>query len=153
MFPCYSLHSSHPLHFLLQPHVYKSILYVYASTDTPHTGLSVLSFQILYICISMYFFSFGLTSLCIIGSMFIHLIKHFPFYGQVIFHCICIPQLCICLSANGHLSCFHILIIVNSATMNTGVHVSFSVLVFSGYMPINGIVGSYDTFIPSFLFC
>ena len=35
--------------------------------------------------------------------------------------------------------------------MNIGVHVSFSVLVSSGYMPRNGIVGSYGGFIPSFL--
>ena len=37
------------------------------------------------------------------------------------------------------------------ATMNIGVHVSFSVLVSSGYMPSSGIAGSYGGFIPSFL--
>ena len=31
--------------------------------------------------------------------------------------------------------------------MNVGVHVSFSVMVFSGYMPSSGIVGSYGGFI------
>jgi len=41
-----------------------------------------------------------------------------------------------------HLGCFHVLTIVNSATMNTGVVVSFQSTVFSGYMPRNGIVGS-----------
>ena len=35
--------------------------------------------------------------------------------------------------------------------MNIGVHVSFSILVFSGYMPSSGIAGSYGSFIPSFL--
>ena len=50
----------------------------------------------------------------------------------------------------GHLGCFHVLAIVNSAAMNTGVHVSFSVMVPSGYMPSSGIVGSYGGFIPSF---
>ena len=34
--------------------------------------------------------------------------------------------------------------------MNTGVHVSFSILV-SSYMPSSGIVGSYGGFIPRFL--
>ena len=42
----------------------------------------------------------------------------------------------------GHLGCFHVLAIVNSAAMDTGVHVSFSVLVSSGYMPSSGIAGS-----------
>ena len=52
---------------------------------------------------------------------------------------------------SGHLGCFHVLAIVNSAAVNTGVHVSFSVLVSSGYTPRSGITGSYDGFIPSFL--
>ena len=54
-------------------------------------------------------------------------------------------------SVEGHLGCFHVLAIVNSAAMNIGVHVSFSVLVSSGYMPRSGIAGSYGGFIPSFL--
>ena len=53
-------------------------------------------------------------------------------------------------SANGHLSCFHVLAIVNSASMNIGVHVHLSVLVSSGCMPSIGIVGSYGLSIPSF---
>ena len=35
--------------------------------------------------------------------------------------------------------------------MNNGIHVSFSILVSSGYMPRSGIAGSYGGFIPSFL--
>ena len=35
--------------------------------------------------------------------------------------------------------------------MNVGVHVSFSILVSSGYMPSSGIAGSYGGFVPSFL--
>lgn len=54
-------------------------------------------------------------------------------------------------SVNGHLSCFYVLAIVNSAAMNIGIHVSFLILVYSGYMPRSGIAGSYGGFIPSFL--
>ena len=50
----------------------------------------------------------------------------------------------------GHLGCFHVLAVANSAAMNNGIHVSLSVLVSSGYMPRSGIAGSYGTFIPSF---
>ena len=53
-------------------------------------------------------------------------------------------------SVDEHLDCFHVLVIVNSATMNIGVHVSFSIMVFSGFMPRSGISGSYGSFIPSF---
>ena len=53
-------------------------------------------------------------------------------------------------SVNGHLGCIHILHIVNSAAMNSGIHGSFSTLVSSGYMPRSGIAGSYGGFIPSF---
>ena len=51
---------------------------------------------------------------------------------------------------DGHLGCFHVLAIVNSAAMNNGIHVSFLILVSSGYMPRSGIAGSYGDFIPSF---
>ena len=37
----------------------------------------------------------------------------------------------------------HILAIVNTATVNIGVHVSFRIVVFSGYMPSSGIAGFF----------
>ena len=52
---------------------------------------------------------------------------------------------------DGHLVCLHILVIVNNAVMNNRIHVSFSVLVSSGYIPRSGIAVSYGGFIPSFL--
>ena len=53
-------------------------------------------------------------------------------------------------SVDGHLGCFHVLAIVNSAAVNSGVRVSFSILVSLGYMPRSEIAGSYGGFIPSF---
>ena len=55
-------------------------------------------------------------------------------------------------SVEGHLGCFHVLAVVNSATVKNGIRVSFSVWVSSGYMPRSGIAGSYGGFIPSFFF-
>ena len=54
-------------------------------------------------------------------------------------------------SVNGLLGCFHVLAIVNSAAVNSGIHVSFLILVSSGYMPRSGIAGLYGGFIHSFL--
>ena len=54
-------------------------------------------------------------------------------------------------SVDGHLGCFHVLAIVNSAAMNIGVHVSFQSMVFSGYICRSGMAGSYGSSIFSFL--
>ena len=54
-------------------------------------------------------------------------------------------------SVDGHLGCFHVLAILNSAAMNIRVYVSFSVLVSSTYIPRSGIVWPYGGFIPRFL--
>ena len=54
------------------------------------------------------------------------------------------------LSADGHLGFVHVLAMINSAAMNTGVHVSLSDLVSSVCMPRSGIARSYGSFISRF---
>ena len=54
-------------------------------------------------------------------------------------------------SIDGHLGCFHVLAIVNNAAVNTGVHISFQITVFSGYMSRSGIAESYGISIFCFL--
>ena len=54
-------------------------------------------------------------------------------------------------SVDRHLGCLHVLAVVNIASVNIGVHVSFRIVVFSGYMLSNEIAGSYGRCIPSFL--
>ena len=51
--------------------------------------------------------------------------------------------------ANGHLGCFHVLAILNSAMTNTGVHVSLSLLVTFRCM-CSGIAGWYSRLFPVF---
>ena len=53
-------------------------------------------------------------------------------------------------SVDGHPGCFHVLAIINSAAMNTGLHVSLSIPVSSVCMPSSGIAGSYGSSISSF---
>ena len=55
-------------------------------------------------------------------------------------------------SADGHLGCFHVLVIINSAAMNIGVHVSLSDLVSSGFCvcPEVGLLGHMAVLFPVF---
>ena len=53
-------------------------------------------------------------------------------------------------SVDGNLGYFHVLAVVNSAAMNIGLHVSFSISFSPGYLPRSGIAMSYGGFIPSF---
>ena len=55
------------------------------------------------------------------------------------------------LSAYGHLGCFRVLAVVNSAAMNIGLHVSLSILVTLVCMPSHGIAGSYGSSISCYL--
>ena len=55
------------------------------------------------------------------------------------------------LSADGHLGCSHVLVIVNSAALNIGVHVSLSILVSLVCMASSEIAGSYGSSISNFL--
>ena len=86
-----------------------------------------------------------------IGSRFIHLIRTdsnaFLFMAEqsssmYMFHSFFIHS-----PVDGQLGCFRALATVNSAAVNSGVHVSLSGLVSSGYMPRSGIAGSYGGFI------
>ena len=43
-------------------------------------------------------------------------------------------------SVDGHLDCFHVLAVVNSAAMNTGVRVSFCILSFLNICPGVGLL-------------
>ena len=95
------------------------------------------------------FFSFWLTSLCIIGSRFIHLIRTdsnvFLFVAEwysiaYMYHSFFIHS-----SDDGHLGYLFVLAIVNSVAVNFGIHVPFSILVSSRYMPRSGTAGSYGS--------
>ena len=61
------------------------------------------------------------------------------------YHCFLIHS-----SADGHLGCFHVLAIINSAGWTLG-STCLSILVSLVFMPSSGIAGSYGTSIPSFL--
>ena len=55
-------------------------------------------------------------------------------------------------SVDGHLGHFHVQGIVNSAEIKTGVHVSFSIMVSSGYMPNVRLLGHMVVLFLDFFF-
>ena len=103
-------------------------------------------------CIRMWYvsFSFWLTSLCIIGSRFIHLIRadSNAFLLWLRFHCVYVPQLLypfIFWWASRLLPCSSYCKQCCSEQWDTCVFFNL------GYMPRSGTAGSYGEFIPSFL--
>ena len=58
-------------------------------------------------------------------------------------YCVCVRFFRFQLSINGHVRGFHVLATVNSAAMNSGVHVPLQIIVFSGYTLRNKTAGSY----------
>ena len=46
------------------------------------------------------------------------------------------------LSVDGQLGCSHVLVIVNSAAVNTGEPIHFQIMIFSEYMSRSGVTGS-----------
>ena len=79
-------------------------------------------------------------------------LKHVPFYSWVFFYCVYVSQLpypFICQWTSG---CIHVLAIVNSASMNNGVHVSLSILVSLGVCPGVGLLGHMAVLFPGFCF-
>ena len=106
-----------------------------------HWPYSVVVRYYPYIWVSIWylFFSFWLTSLCVTNSSFIYVCStdsHLFFFMAdeypTVYMC---HNFFIHSSVNGHLGCFHVLAILNNAAVNIGVHVSFWIMVFSGYMP------------------
>ena len=99
-------------------------------------------------------FSFWLTSLSMRISSCIHvaangIISFFLWLSSIL---LCINHIFfIHSSVDEHLGCFYVLVIVNSATVNIVVHVSFWMIVLPGYIPRIGISGSYGNSIFSFL--
>ena len=97
MFQCHSLKSSHPCLLPPSPKVCSLHLYLFRCLAYRVIVIIFLNSIYRYINILYWCFSFWLTSLCIIGSSFIHLIRTdsnaFFFNSWVILHCVYVPQL------------------------------------------------------------
>ena len=151
-FTCDNLHVSMPFSHIIPPSpspteskrlFYTSVSLLLSLIEGYHYHLSKFHIYVLVHCIGV--FSFWLTSLRIIGSSFIHLIRtdsnvFFLMSEQYsivyMYHSFLIHS-----SADGHLGCFHVLAIINTM-MNIRVNVSLSILVSSVCMPSSGIAGS-----------
>ena len=102
--------------------------------------------------ISYLFFSvwLNLLSMVIYRSIYdaVNGIISFIFMANILIY---IYHIFIHSSVDGHLGCFHILAILNSASRDLRVYAYFEIMVFSRHMPRSGIAGSYGSSIFSFL--
>ena len=95
-FQCCSLISMHPRLLPQSPKVWSLHLCLFCCLAY-RVIITIFLNPYVYVNILYWCFSFWLTSLCIIGSSFIHIIRTdsnvFFFYSWVIFHCVHEPQL------------------------------------------------------------
>ena len=104
-----------------------------------------------YCIVSIFPFWYNLLNIIISSTnMLLQLALFYSCYGWIVFCCIYVPPL-YPLSINVCLVCFHVLPIVNSATMNIGVNESFWIMVISGYIPRSEIAGSCGNYFYSIL--
>ena len=118
---------------LLLPSIFPSLSKGYWKKTIPYTCINIQYLS----------FSFWLTSLCIVGTSFIHLIRTdsnaFFFIAEEYSIVHLYHNFFILSSADGHLCYFHVLAVVNSAAVNIGVHLQFW---FSqGVCPAVGLLG------------
>ena len=86
-------------------------------------------------------------------SMLLEMALFHSFYGWEIFYCIYIAHLYrfICQWIYRWLPCLDYLAIVNGAAVSTVLYAFFQIIIFSRYMTLSGIPGSYVSSIISFL--
>ena len=152
---CHFLHSSHSLLPPLCSQVYS--LHLNLHSFPANSFINIIFLDSIYICVCInilyLFFSSWLVSVCVTGFSFIHLTTTdsnllFLWLSNIPF--LIATTTSLHSSVDGHIGCFHVLAIVNSVAMNIGVHISFRIVVISGYMPSSGDDGSYGRFILSF---
>ena len=163
----------HVVQYTLEPTVYPIVWSSLIACPTPQlvtTGLCSLSVRLLIFCYiyklvvfldskyKQYYRVF--VFLCLTFSLSITLSKsiyvaangkNLSSYGWVLFYCVCIHHiLFINSSIDGHVGFLHILAIVNNATVNIAVHVSFQINVFT-FLDIDPRVELFDHVLALFL--